>query len=124
MDNVFLNLLAPFIVQVFGAQLPYVDYSIGNEAESEAWESANGLPNPKDLPAVAKVFAQQPRSNPARYHIVVFTHGATIAVCFGSPNDVKTYAANALKDEKIFERCWRRLCGWINRCFGGWNVVG
>ena len=50
--------LPPFIAQVFGAQLPYVDYLIGNEAESEARASANGLPNPKDLPAVAEVLAQ------------------------------------------------------------------
>ena len=32
----------------------------------------------------------------------IFTYGAAISVCFGSPDDV-----NTLKDEKIFERCWK-----------------
>jgi len=75
-----LNLSAPFIAQFFGAQLqkilPYIDYLIGNEAEAEAWASANGLPDPKDLPAVAKALAQQPKSNPTRDRVVIFTHGA------------------------------------------------
>jgi adenosine kinase len=54
---------------------------------------ANGLPDPKDIPAVAKVLAQQPKSNPTRDRIVIFTQGAqsTIAVRSGSPDNVKTY---------------------------------
>ena len=55
-----LNLSAPFTTQVFGAQLPHIDYLIGDEAESEVWASANGLP------AVIKALAQQPESNPTR----------------------------------------------------------
>jgi len=104
-----LNLSAPFIVQFFGAQLqkilPYIDYLIGNEAEAEAWASANGLSDPKDLPAVAKALAQQPKSNPTRDRVVIFTHGAqpTIAVSSSSSDDVKTYAVNALKDEEIVD---------------------
>ena len=102
-----LNLSAPFIPQFFGAQLqkilPYIDYLIGNEAEAEAWASANGLPDPKDLPAVAKALAEQPKSNPTRDRIVVITHGAqpTIAVRSSRLGDVKTYGVNALKDEEI-----------------------
>jgi len=104
-----LNLSAPFIPQFFGAQLqkilPYIDYLIGNEAEAEAWASANGLPDPKDLPAVAKALAQQPKSNPTRDRIVVFTNGSqpTIAVRSSSLDNVKTYAVNALKDEEIVD---------------------
>ena len=104
-----LNLSAPFIVQFFSAQLqkilPYIDYLIGNEAEAEAWASANGLPDPKDLPAVAKALAQQPKSNPTRDRVVIITHGAqpTIAVSSSSSDDVKTYAVNALKDEEIVD---------------------
>ena len=49
-----LNLSAPFIALVFGAQLPHIDHPIGNEAESEAWTSANGLPDPNGFPAVTK----------------------------------------------------------------------
>jgi len=104
-----LNLSAPFIAQFFGAQLqkilPYTDYLIGNEAEAEAWASANGLPDPKDLPAVAKKLAQQPKSNPTRDRVVIFTHGAkaTIAVSSSDPDNYKTYTVNALKDEDIVD---------------------
>jgi len=30
----------------------------------EAWASASGFPDPKDLPAIAKALAQQPKPNP------------------------------------------------------------
>jgi len=53
-----LNLSAPFIVQVFGAQLPRIDHPIGNEAESEAWASANGLPDPNGFSAVTKTHSR------------------------------------------------------------------
>jgi len=104
-----LNLSAPFIPQFFGAQLqkilPYIDYLIGNESEAEAWASANGLPDPKDLPAVAKALARQPKSNPTRDRVVIITHGAeaTIAVSSSTPDDHKTYAVNALKNEEIVD---------------------
>jgi len=104
-----LNLSAPFIAQFFGAQLqkilPYIDYIIGNEAEAEAWASANGLPDPKDLPGVAKALAQQPKSNPTRDRIVIFTQGAqsTIAVSSSDPDNFKTYTVKALKDEEIVD---------------------
>lgn len=104
-----LNLSAPFIAQFFGAQLqkilPYIDYLIGNEAEAEAWASANGLPDPKDLSATAKTLAQQPKSNPTRDRVVIFTQGAqpTIAVSSSSPDNVKTYAVSPLKDEEIVD---------------------
>lgn len=104
-----LNLSAPFIAQFCAAQLqkilPYIDYLIGNESEAEAWASANGLPDPKDLPAIAKALAQQPKSNPSRDRVVIFTQGAqpTIAVSSSNPGDFKTYAVNALKDEEIVD---------------------
>ena len=81
--------------------LPY--YLIGNEAESEAWASANGLPNLKGLPAVTKALAQQQKSNLTRDRVVVFTRGATIAVCSSSPVNVKTCAVDALKDEGVVD---------------------
>jgi len=97
-----LNLCAPFIVQVFGAQLPHIDYPTGNEAESEAWASAKSPPDPNDLPAVIKALAQQ-KSNPTRNRTVAFTHGTTIIVRSSSPDDVKTYAVDAFKDEEIVD---------------------
>jgi len=106
-----LNLSAPFIAQCFNDQLqkilPYIDYLIGNEAEAEAWASANGLPDPKDLPAVAKKLAQQPKSNPTRDRVVIFTHGAqeTIAVSSSCPDgdEPKRYAVKALEDNRIVD---------------------
>ena len=104
-----LNLSAPFIAQFFGAQLqkilPYIDYLIGNEAEAEAWASANGLPDPKDMAAVAKNIAEQPKSNPSRDRVVVFTHGAesTVVVSSSSPNSPKTYSVSPLKNEEIVD---------------------
>ena len=74
-----INLSVPFIAQVFGAQLPYIDYLIDNEAESEARASANSFPDPEDLPAVTNSL-QQPKSNPTRGPVAVFTGGTTIAV--------------------------------------------
>ena len=81
---------------------PHINYPTANEAESEAWASANSLPDPNDLPAVIKALAQ-PKSNPTRNRIVVFTHGTTIIVRSSSPDDVKTYAVNAFKDEEIVD---------------------
>ena len=104
-----LNLSAPIIAQLYGAQLqkilPYADYIIGNEAEAEAWASAKGLPDPKDLHAIAKALALQPKSNPTRDRVVILTHGAqpTLAVSSSSPDNVKTCAVNALKDEEIVD---------------------
>ena len=74
-----LDLSTPFIVRVFGAQLPYIDYLIDNGAESEARASASSLPDPKILPIVTKAL-QQPKSNPTRGRVAVFTYGTTIAV--------------------------------------------
>ena len=94
---------------MFGAQiqkaLPYVDYIIGNEAEAEAWASANDLPDPSDIHAIAKALAQQPKFNPTRDRIVIFTHGSqpTIVVSSSTPDDVKTYTVNALKNEEIVD---------------------
>ena len=77
---------------MFGAQLPYTDYLIGNEAEAETLASPNGPPDAKDLPTVAEALAQQPKSNSTRDRIVAFTNCVqpTIAARFGCPDNVKT----------------------------------
>ncbi|KAF7302893.1 hypothetical protein MKEN_01251600 [Mycena kentingensis (nom. inval.)] len=102
-----INFSAPFIPQFFGAQLqqimPFVDILIGNEAEAEAWASANGLPDPKDIPAIAKAIAALPKSNASRPRVVVITQGAlsTVLVSSAEPEEVKTYAVHELKDEIV-----------------------
>lgn len=85
--------------------IPYCDIIIGNEAEAEAWASANGLPDPKDLPAVAKAIAILPKTNSSRPRVVIFTQGAqsTVVVTADAPDSPKVFAVNPLKDEEIID---------------------
>ncbi|RDB28738.1 Adenosine kinase [Hypsizygus marmoreus] len=104
-----LNLSAPFIPQFFGAQLqrvlPLCDVVIGNEAEAESWASANGLSDPKDLPAIAKAIAISPKTNASRSRVVIFTHGSqsTVLVTSTEPDSPKIIPVNALKDDEIVD---------------------
>jgi sugar/nucleoside kinase (ribokinase family) len=104
-----LNFSAPFIPQFFGIQLqqilPYCDIIIGNESEGEAWASANGLADKKNVQAVANAIAALPKANPSRPRIVVITQGAesTILANSAEPEGTKTFPVNALKDEGIVD---------------------
>ncbi|KAG6329162.1 hypothetical protein ID866_9928 [Astraeus odoratus] len=104
-----LNLSAPFIPQFFSAQLqsvlPYCDIIIGNESEAEAYASATGLPDPKDLVATAKAIALSPKSNMARPRIVIFTHGpkSTVLVSSAEPENAKVFAVTPIPDEQIVD---------------------
>jgi len=97
------------MAQFFGAQinqiLPYVDIVIGNEAEAEAWATANGYADPKDLPAIARTIALLPKNNPSRSRIVVFTQGAqhTVVVTADKPNEPKIFPVDALTDDQIVD---------------------
>ncbi|KAG6911295.1 hypothetical protein DXG01_002134 [Tephrocybe rancida] len=103
-----INLSAPFIPQFFKSQLqqilPHCDIVIGNEAEAEAWASANGLPDPKDLPAVAKSIALLPKTNPSRPRWVIFTQGAQSTVVVTSDvSDPQVFKVNPLADSEIID---------------------
>jgi len=104
-----LNFSAPFIPQFFGTQLqqiiPHTDIVIGNEAEAEAWASANGLPEPKNIPAVAKAIAMLPKSNSSRPRIVMITQGAesTVLVSSADPDSPKVYPVHPLAAEAIVD---------------------
>ena len=104
-----LNLSAPFIPLSFTTELqqvmPFCDIIIGNEAEAEAWASASGLPDPKDLFAITKAIALLPKTNAARPRIVVLTNGAnpTMLVSSSEPENVKVFPVDALKDEDIVD---------------------
>ncbi|KAF8079131.1 adenosine kinase [Lyophyllum atratum] len=104
-----INLSAPFIPQFFKAQLqqvlPFCDVIFGNEAEAEAWGSANGVSDPKDLPAVAKAIATLPKTNASRPRVVVITQGAqsTILVTSTEPDSPKYFDVQPLKDEEIVD---------------------
>jgi adenosine kinase len=104
-----INFSAPFIPQFFGTQLqqiiPYCDIIIGNEAEAEAWATANGLPEPKDIPAVARAIALLPKSNASRPRTVVITQGpeSTVVVTSDKPDSPKVYAVHPLKEAEIVD---------------------
>ena len=104
-----LNLSAPFIPQFFGNQvsqiLPFTDVVIGNEAEAESWATANGYPNVKDLPGIAKAIAILPKNNPARPRVVVFTQGAqsTVLVTSEKPDSPQIFPVHALTDDQIID---------------------
>ena len=85
--------------------MPYCDIIIGNEAEAEAWASANGLPDPKDLKAVATAMALLPKTNPSRPRTVIFTQGAesTILVTASVPVQVQVFPVKALTNEEIVD---------------------
>ncbi|KIM69958.1 hypothetical protein SCLCIDRAFT_494404 [Scleroderma citrinum Foug A] len=103
-----LNLSAPFIPQFFGAQLSsvlfYCDIIIGNETEAEAYATAAGLKDPKDLVATARAIATLPKANKAR-RIVIFTHGpkSTILVSSEDPANPKEYKVTPIPDEQIVD---------------------
>ncbi|KAM5539341.1 hypothetical protein V8D89_006975 [Ganoderma adspersum] len=104
-----LNLSAPFIPQFFAVQLqqimPYVDIIIGNEAEAEAWASANGLPDKTDLAAVGRAIASQTKANASRPRTVVLTHGpkSTTVVTSDNIDNPKVYPVHALSDAEIVD---------------------
>ncbi|PFH52221.1 hypothetical protein AMATHDRAFT_140335 [Amanita thiersii Skay4041] len=104
-----LNFSAPFIPQFFNAQLqqvlPYCDIIIGNEAEAEAWASANGHPEPQNLAAVAKTIAILPKANPSRARVVIFTQGpnSTILVDSLQPDVPRVYPVNKIADSDIVD---------------------
>ncbi|KZT01150.1 adenosine kinase [Laetiporus sulphureus 93-53] len=104
-----LNLSAPFIPQFFQVQLqqiiPYCDIIIGNEAEAEAWASASGLPEHKDLSKIAAAIATMPKSNPSRPRTVIITHGPkpTTIVSGAEPDAPKVVNVIPLKDEEIVD---------------------
>jgi adenosine kinase len=104
-----LNFSAPFLVQYFNSQLqqvlPYCDIVIGNESEAEAWASAKGFADTKDLPAIAKAIALLPKTNPSRPRIVIITHGAepTTLVTTEEPEKPKIYPVEKLEASQIVD---------------------
>jgi len=104
-----MNFSAPFIPQFFTKQLqdiiPHTDVIIGNEAEAEAWASATGLPDVKDLSAIARSIALFPKSNPSRPRTVIFTQGAndTVVATSDKPDLKKTFPVVLLNNDQIVD---------------------
>jgi len=103
-----LNFSAPFIPQFFGAQLqqilPFTDIAICNESEAEAYANANGLPEPKNLEAIAKAIALLPKANASRPRTVIITNGAesTVVVTADDPTP-KIFPVTKLAEHEIVD---------------------
>lgn len=100
---------APFIAQFFIAQLnqvlPQTDILFGNESEAEAYASAAGYPEPKNIADIARRIALLPKTNPARPRVVIFTQGAerTILVSSDEPDQPKEFPVDKLKESEIVD---------------------
>ena len=71
----------------------------------EAWGKANGLPDPKDLPAVAKQIALLPKTNQSSPRVVVITQGSesTILLTSEAPDECRAFSVERLADEMIVD---------------------
>jgi len=104
-----LNFSAPFVAQFFGVNLqqvlPYCDIIIGNESEAEAWASATGLPDSKDIPSIARAIAVLPKANSSRPRTVIFTQGehSTILVSTSEPDKQREYPVKKLDSSQIVD---------------------
>lgn len=104
-----LNLSAPRIPQALFKELekvvPYCDIIIGNEAEAEAWGIAAGMPNSKDLTAVASMLALMPKTIQSRPRAVIVTHGphATILVSSADPDHPQSFPVHPLAKDQIVD---------------------
>lgn len=85
--------------------IPYCDFIIGNEAEAEAWGAAAGLPNQKDLAAVAKTLALLPKANTSRPRTIIITHGphSTILVSSTNPDVPRSFPVHPLSNDQIID---------------------
>ncbi|KAJ7607916.1 Ribokinase-like protein [Roridomyces roridus] len=97
-----LNISAPYLPQLYGAQLaqviPYMDIIICNTAEAISWARANGLPDTTPIPIIAKTLSLLPKSNPTHPRLVLVTQGSSPAVLVSSaaPDSPRTYPAHAV----------------------------
>jgi len=69
--------------------LPYIDSHMGGNN----WANVNDLPGLKDLPAVSKTLAQQPKSNPTRNRVA----SCTSPSCYAKP----TFHEDGLQYQRI-----------------------
>jgi len=103
-----MNFSAPFIPQFYTKQLqdilPHTDVIIGNESEAEAWASATGLSDIKDISGIARSIALLPKSNPSRPRIVIITQGAQkTVVAISDQSDIKSFPVHPLADAQIVD---------------------
>ena len=100
---------APFIAQFFKKQLDDVlfqtDILFGNESEAEAYATAAKYPEPKNIADIARRIALQPKLNPTRPRVVIFTRGAesTILVSSKEPDQPQTFPVDKLDDSQIVD---------------------
>jgi len=104
-----VNISAPFIAQFFKKQLDDVlfqtDILFGNESEAEAYATAAGYPEPKNIADIARRIALLPKRSPTRPRVVIFTRGAesTILVSSEQPDQPQTFPVDKLDDSQIVD---------------------
>ncbi|KAF9202681.1 adenosine kinase [Haplosporangium sp. Z 27] len=102
-----MNLSAPFIPQFFSEALnrvlPYMDFVFGNEGEAEAYANAHGLPDPKDVKAIAIHIAKLPKVNTSRERVVVFTQGVNNTIVAKADGSIEEYPIIAIPESQIVD---------------------
>jgi adenosine kinase len=104
-----LNLSAPFLIQFFRDQmmsvLPYADIVFGNETEAATFAEVHGLPDTKDVRAVALHLAGLPKANAGRPRTVIITQGgaAPVLVVSGPEHQVAEFDVVRLAPEQIVD---------------------
>jgi len=111
-DKLFaFNLSAPFISQVFGAEVekvsPYANIIFGNETEAEAYADLKKY-DTKNQTEIARLIASEKRANENKPRVVVITQGSDPIVCAyvqAGQEEVKVfhYPVPELKKEEIVD---------------------
>ncbi|KAG0221907.1 adenosine kinase [Mortierella sp. GBAus27b] len=102
-----MNLSAPFIPQFFTKVLddviPYMDIVFGNEGEAEAYATAQGLANPKNVKETALHIAKLPKANTKRQRLVVFTQGVDNTIVAKADGTIAEYPIIAIPESEIVD---------------------
>lgn len=99
-----INLSAPFLINVYGAQLaaviPYADFVFGNESEAATYGEAKGWGS--DLTTIALKLSAEPKASERRPRIVVFTQGSQ-STLIAANGVVTVYPVDALPRELLVD---------------------
>jgi adenosine kinase len=104
--TVCLNLSAPFICQFFAEPMAsailLADYVFGNENEAAAYAKQNGLPDDKDMPAIALAIASLNCTSQKGPRTCIITQGCdpTIVACNGT---VTEYPVEMIAKEDLVD---------------------
>lgn len=100
-----LSLSAPFILYTqkehIDATLPYIDFIIGNDTEVAAFGEVYNA-GTKDLKAIAKHMANQPKENSQRKRVAIVTQGTKpTLVAVQGEDEVKEFPVHVIAKDDI-----------------------